>query len=170
MIPRILSCLTVSIALFVPALSAAHAQDLGGWRALTAEEEKARIAGVPSDSVDPAMVEADFDGDGTTDKGLIAVRQSDGARGLIAVLKGKVHVIDPDGIEPSDGLGLAEPGTWETVCGNAFREFHQAACEEGYPARVTLKKPGILWIGNGQTVLYFWNEKAGRFAGAAMVD
>lgn len=145
----------------------ASAQDLGSWRPLTAEEEKSRIGDTPAGSIDPAMIEADFDGDGRKDKALIAVRKSNGSRGLIAVLNGRVHVIDPDSIEPSDSLRVAKPGRWNTICGNAFREFHECA---GYPGRVTLKNPGILAISDGRTVLYVWDRKAKRFNGVLMVD
>jgi hypothetical protein len=147
--------------------SAALAQNLGNWRALTAEEEKARIADVSPESIDPATIEADFDGDGRKDKALIAINQSDGVRGLIAVINGRIHVISPDGVEASDGLGLAESGSWDTVCGNAFREFHD--CRD-YPSRVTLKNPGILRISDGRTTLYFWSRKTRSFDAVLMVD
>ncbi|HZH51445.1 MAG TPA: hypothetical protein VEZ16_06130 [Microvirga sp.] len=152
------------------ASSGAWAQDLGEWRALTEEEENARTEDVESDSIDPAMIEADFDGDKIEDGALIAIRKSDGARGLIVVMKDRVHVIDTEHIGPKDGLGLAPPGSWDTVCGNAFREFHREACNSGYPARIKLKTPGILLIGNGSTVLHFWNPRTKRFNQATIVD
>ena len=151
------------------ACSAAHAQDFGEWRALTAEEEQARIADVPSDSIDPAMIEGDFDGDGTKDKAMIAIRRSDQVRGLIVSLKGRIHVVEAENVEANDGLGLAEPGRWDTVCGNAFREFHQTECRAGYPAQVRLRNPGFLHIGQGHTVLYFWNPRKKLFDAASMV-
>ncbi|MBJ6128038.1 hypothetical protein [Microvirga splendida] len=147
--------------------SAALAQNLGNWRALTAEEEKVRIADISPGSVDPSTIEADFDGNGRKDKALIAINKFDGARGLIVLVHGRVHVISPDGVEASDGLGLAERGSWDTVCGNAFREFHD--CTD-YPSRVMLKNPGILWIGNGRTSLYFWSRKTKSFDVVLVVD
>ncbi|WP_201862558.1 hypothetical protein [Microvirga soli] len=148
--------------------SAALAQNLGNWRALTAEEEKARIANVSPESVDPAMIEADFDGDGRKDKALIAVRKSDGVFGLIAILKGRIHVLDTDLVEASDGLRYAEPRTWDTICGMPA-SANDASCDE-YPSRVILKNPGILWIGNGRTSLYFWSRKTKSFDVVLMVD
>jgi hypothetical protein len=148
--------------------SVAVAQNLGNWRALTADEEKARIGDTPAASVDPSIVEADFDGDGRKDKALIAVRKSDGIFGLIAILRGRIHVLDTDLVEASDGLRYAESGTWDTICGMPDRA-NDASCDE-YPSRVTLKNPGILWIGNGRTSLYFWSRKTKNFDVVLMVD
>ncbi|MBM1171128.1 hypothetical protein [Microvirga arabica] len=160
----------LSIGILVAAPPAAIAQALGEWRALTAEEEQARIGDTPSGETDPSMIEADFDGDGRQDRALVAVRRSNGARGLVVATRGKVQVIKPEDVEPQDGLRLAAPGPWDTVCGNAFRAFHQGTCNDGYPSRVELRNPGILWIGNGRTVLYYWDGKTNRFSGVLMVD
>lgn len=168
-----MKCGTVLIALslslsWLPA-AGALSQDVGPWRALTAEEERARIGDTPAQSIDPSMIEGDFDGDGTKDKALIAIRKSDGVFGLIAILKSRIHVLDTDLVEPSDGLGYAKPGTWKTICGIANRASDDESCKE-YPSRVTLKNPGILWIGNGRTLLYFWDKKTRRFDVVLMVD
>jgi hypothetical protein len=158
---------SIALGLSWPFPSGAQAQDLGEWRALTPKEEKDRIGKTPRSEADPSMIEADFDGDGKKDKALIAIRISDGARGLIAVMNGHIHPINPDGVEPSDGLRFAKPDRWDTVCGHAYREFHD--CTD-YPSHVTLKNPGILWISVGRTVLYFWDRKTKRFDGVLMVD
>ncbi len=160
----------LGLGLLGTACSAALSQNLGEWRTLTAKEERARLGETPISEADPSTIEADFDGDGRKDRALIAVRRSDGARGLVVAMKGRVRVIEPEGVEPQDGLRLAEPGSWDTICGNAFREFHQEPCDEGYPARVDLRNPGILRISNGATILYFWDRTTGRFDSVLMVD
>ena len=157
----------VSAGLSSLPVSSTLSQDFGFWRALTTEEEKARIGDASANSIDPTMIEADFDGDGRKDKALIAIRKIDGARGLIAVLNGRVHVISPDGMEPSDGLGLAKRGISNTDCVSPIREFHDFT---HYPSRVMLKNPGILWIGNGRTSLHFWDRKKKQFDTVLMVD
>jgi hypothetical protein len=87
--------LLLSLSLDLPSLAIPRAlsQDLGPWRALTAEEEKIRIGETPSSEADPSMIEGDFDGDKTKDKALIAVRRSDGIRGLVVLLKSQHHIL-----------------------------------------------------------------------------
>ncbi|MFC4175313.1 hypothetical protein ACFOYU_25140 [Microvirga sp. GCM10011540] len=153
------------LAACTPALS----QELGEWRALTAEEEKSHKGDVPADSADPLSVEADFDGDGRKDKALIAARRADGIRDLIVRMGDRIHVLvrSEEGgasVGAEDGLGLAEPGRWETICGNAFRDLQGGLCEsEQYPEAVTLKHPGLLHISPGEAMLYFWNRKKKTF-------
>lgn len=163
-----LARLLLACALFP---TSALAETASAWRSLTADEERARAGDVVAESLDPAAIEGDFDGDGKKDRAEIMVRTKDMARGLLVSMKGASKVVATgDGVSDQDGLGLAEPGPWDTVCGNAFREFHQKACEDGYPSRLTLKNPGILLIGNGRTMLYFWNPKKKAFGAVVMVD
>src|SRR5215217_4752638 len=129
------SILVAGLGLLGPSMPTAQAQDYGEWRALTSDEEKARIAAVRPGSVAPAVVEADFDGDGTKDKVLIAIRKADGARRVIAVMGNRVHVIEPLGVDAPDGLGLADSGSDDTICGNAFQQLHKEACDD-YPAHM----------------------------------
>jgi hypothetical protein len=154
--------------------SGARARDFGEWRALTAEEENARIGDTPAGSVDPSTIEADFNGDGRTDRALIAVRKSDGVRDLIVDTGDRIHVLvrsEPgrESVEPEDGLGPAKPGRWETICGNAFRELQGGLCEtENYPRTVTLKNPGILHVSPGQAILYYWDRRKKAFASVGL--
>ena len=163
--------LTVSIPVLAP--EGVLARDLGSWRALTAEEEKARIGGTPSESVDPSTIEADFDGDGRRDQALIAVRTSDGARGLIVALKSRLHVLvlsgeNRAGIDADKsalleaGLQVVKPGSWQPNC-------FDDECSRNPPRRIRLKYSGILLYDEGSTVLYYWDAKAKRFAGSLMV-
>lgn len=160
----------VCLCLLWQMCAAALARDLGVWRELTAEEERARTAGTPFESTDPSTIEADFNSDGVKDQAMIAIRRTDQVRGLIAVVKGQVHVlvVEPKTITEYDGLGVAQPGEWNPICGNALRAFHQ--CGPDNPRKLRLKNPGILLIGDGTTVLYYWNEKSKRFQGVMMVD
>lgn len=176
---RILACV-IPLAGGSPAQAQAQAQtqtqDHGGWRALTTEEEKARVGDTPAESVDPAMIEADFDGDGRKDKALIAVRKADGMHNLIVDLGTQVQALiqsDQRGmsVDPQAGLGLAKPGRWETICGNALRKLQGGLCEaERYPAAVTLKRPGILYIENGLTQLYYWDPRRKAFETVILVN
>ncbi len=167
--PRRILPLLLAAGFSVLPISEALSQDFGAWRALTAEEEKARAENSPSVELDPTTIEADFNGDGKTDTALIAVRLSDQARELIVDMNGHTHVLihveeGEERIGPDDGLGLAEPRRWETICGNAFRKLQGGLCEsEGYPKAVTLKNPGFLYISPGQTNLYFWDRKKKTF-------
>jgi hypothetical protein len=167
---RVLWSLALAGALTAPAA----AQDIGRWRALTAGEEKARIGDIPAESVDPSMIEADFDGDGRKDRALIAVRRADQVRDLIADMGDRIHVLvrseeKSAGVGPEDGLGLAKPGRWETVCGNAFRDLQGGLCgSEKYPRAVTLKNPGLLHISPGEAILYFWDRKKKTFDAVAL--
>jgi hypothetical protein len=72
---------------------AALSQNLGEWRALTAEEETIRIGEIPSSEANPSRIEADFDG--KKDKALIAIRKTDNACGLIVSLKGQLQILRP---------------------------------------------------------------------------
>jgi hypothetical protein len=150
----------------------AHAQDLGVWRPLTAEEEKARIGSVPPKDADPSMIEADFDGDRAKDKALIAVRTTDGARGLIVALKSRLHVLvlsgeNKDGTEADKsplldaGIRVAKPGPWRPNC---FED-----CSDNPPKTVVLKNPGILFYDDASTMLYRWDAKNKQFTGSLMV-
>jgi len=189
------SILVAGLGLLGPSMPTAQAQDYGEWRALTSDEEKARIAAVRPGSVAPAVVEADFDGDGTKDKVLIAIRKADGARRVIAVMGNRVNVIEPKGVDAPDGLGLADSGSDDTICGNAFQQLHKEACDD-YPAHmnfrycdgphaahVTLKRPGFLWIGgrgfnlqgflemrSRVYALYVWDRKKGRFLSPSWIS
>ena len=156
----------------LPALlpSAALSQDFGPWRALTAEEERARSGDTLSESADPSLIEGDFNGDGKSDKVLIAIRKADGARQLIAVTRNPNNPVELGAAEPDDGLRLAEPGPWDTICGNAFREFHADLCASGYPRQIRLKNPGVLLVGSGQTSLFYWEAKKKRFDTVVLVD
>jgi hypothetical protein len=164
-----LALVSTAIGLSSLWLSGAQAQDLGEWRLLTAEEEKARIGDSPSNSIDPAMIKADFNGDGRIDTALIAVRKSDQSRDLIVKMDDRIHVLvrsEVSGVSigAEDGLGLAKPGHWDTICGNAFRELQGELCEsEKYPKAVILRNPGLLRISSGEAVLYFWNGKKKAF-------
>ncbi|KAB0267990.1 hypothetical protein [Microvirga brassicacearum] len=118
------------------------------------------------------MIEADFDGNGIKDRAQIAIRKSDQARGVIVTTKGRVHLLlilsegDEIRADHSDlkdnGLGFAKPGRWDTVCGNAFREFQEESCED-YPKSVRLRNPGILVVSNTYALLYFWDRKKEKF-------
>lgn len=164
----------IAIGLSWPLPSGARAQDFEAWRALTAEEDKARSGNAPSASIDPAMIRADFDGDGRIDTALIAVRKADRTRDLIVKAGERIHVLvrsSESGVSvgPEDGLGLAKVGRWDTICGNAFRELQGGLCESGtYPRAVTLKNPGLLLIAPGETVLYFWDIKKRAFDSVAL--
>lgn len=168
---RNLAC-TILIATGSPAL----AQDYGEWRALTEEEDKARIGDTVAESIDPSTIEADFDGDGRTDTALIAVRKADGTRDLIVDLGRSVHVLIRSeergmSVDPEAGLGLAKPRRWDTICGKALRKLQGGLCEsERYPASVTLKLPGILYIENGLTQLYYWDRKKKAFESVVLVN
>ncbi|WP_046867067.1 hypothetical protein [Microvirga massiliensis] len=146
------------------------AADLGTWRELTADEEAVRIAGIPPASIDPSVIEGDFNGDGILDRAMIAIRTTDQVRGLIAVIDSHIHVIagDPGAVGDRDGLGIAPPGRWDPVCGNALREFHE--CDGRQPTTIDLTTSGILLIGEGETVLYFWDKKIPGFRNAVMID
>jgi hypothetical protein len=156
------------------ASSGAEAQDFGEWRALTTEEEKAHNADIPADSVDPVMIEADFNGDGRKDKALIAVRKADQVHDLIVDLGDRIHVLvrseaGGEGVAPGAGVRLAESGRWETICGNAFRDLQGGMCEsENYPRAVSLKRPGIISISDGATLLYYWDRKKKTFASVVL--
>ncbi len=160
------------LMLGLPALlpAAALSQDFGPWRALTAEEERARSGDTLSATADPSLIEGDFNGDGTGDKVLIAIRKADGARHLIAVTQNPNHPVERGTAEPDDGLRLAEPGPWDTICGNAFREFHADLCASGYPKQIRLKNPGVLLVGSGQTSLFYWEAKKKRLDTVVLVD
>ena len=146
------------------------AAGLGTWRELTAEEEAIRIAGIPPASIDPSVIEGDFNGDGIVDRAMIAIRTTDQVRGLIAIINDHVHVIvgDPGAVGDRDGLGIAPPGRWNPVCGNALREFHE--CDARQPTAIDLTITGILFIRENATVLYYWDEKSAGFRSAVMVD
>jgi hypothetical protein len=146
------------------------AADLGAWRELTAEEEAVRIAGIPPASIDPSMIEGDFNGDSIVDRAMIAIRTTDQVRGLIAIINDHVHVVagDPGAVGDRDGLGIAPLGRWNPVCGNALREFHE--CDAGQPTTIDLTTSGILLISEGATVLYFWDQKTLGFQSAVMAD
>lgn len=156
----------VSLCFLGQMCAAAFASDLGVWRKLTDEEEKVRT----TESTDPSAIKADFNGDGIEDLAMIAVRRTDQVRGLIAIVKGKVHVIveEPKVIAEYDGLGLAQPGEWHPICGNALRVFHR--CGPDNLRKLRLKSPAILLIGDGVTVLYYWSERTKHFREVTMVD
>jgi hypothetical protein len=147
-----------------------NAADLGAWRELTAEEEAVRIAGIPPASIDLSTIEGDFNGDGILDRAMIAIRTTNQVRGLVAVIDGHIHVIagDPGAVGDRDGLGITPPGRWNSVCGNALREFHE--CEASQPTTIDLMNPGILLIREGSSVLYYWGDKIPGFRSAVMVD
>jgi hypothetical protein len=167
--------LVAVLGLLSPAMTTAQAQDYGEWRALSSDEEKARIAGVRLSSVAPAVIEADFDGNGTKDKVSIAIRKADGARGVIALIGKRLQVVEIE--KATDALGLADPTSHDTICGKALRELHEEACNDyparvtlkycnGYhPARVTLKHPGFLRIGMRRRMfdLVVWDPNKRRF-------
>jgi len=155
------TCSFMSIVISISSLwlADAQAQDFGEWRALTAEEEKARIGDMPMTSIDSSMIKADFDGDRRIDTALIAVREGDQTRDLIIKMNDQIHVLvrsSESGVTvgPEDGLRLAKATRWDTICGNAFRELQGGLCEsEKYPKAVTLRNPGLLRISSGETVL-----------------
>ena len=161
---------TLSIGLLWQMCMFGFAADLGAWRKLTAEEETIRIAGIPPASIDPSLIEGDFNGDGIVDRAMIAIRTTDQVRGLIAIINDHVHVIvgDPESVGDRDGLGIALPGRWNPVCGNAHREFHE--CDARQPTAIDLTITGILFIRENATVLYYWDEQSAGFRSAVMVD
>lgn len=168
---RVIVRILFGIGLMWLLIPSAQAQDFGPWRPLTTEEEQARIENVPVEDADPSMIEGDFDGDGIQDKALIAIRKADGARDLIALIKtNKVYPLMVGTVDSHDGLRLAESGLWDTICGNAFREFHQKMCANGYPRQINLKNPGILVVSDGQTSLFFWQPQKKRFDAYILVD
>ena len=170
--PRALLRIVLSAGIGLSVLPDATAQDLGAWRALTAEEEKARIGDTPASKADPSTIEADFDGDRTKDKALIAVRSTDGARGLVVSLKAGLHVLvlsgeNRDGTDADKsplleaGIRVAKPGPWRPNC---FED-----CSNNPPKTAVLKAPGILFYDDASTMLYWWDAKRKRFTSTPMV-
>ncbi len=163
----------VAVASILAPLSASGKAPTG-WRDLTPEEERLRVADTAPDSIDPAAIEADFDGDGAKDRAAILVRLADGARGVVVALKNRVVVLafsgsDRSGIDPdaedltlaTGGLGVAKPGLWAPNC---FDDDCKAARRS-----VRLKSTGLIVIDETITLLYYWNPKTGRFARMLMV-
>jgi hypothetical protein len=167
----VLALLSASLPWLAPL--SALSQDFGPWRTLTVEEEKARIAGISPESVDPSLIEADFDGNGKKDKALIAIRKADKARGLIVVLNGQLQVLalfrervpwlddDESGLRDT-GLQIAEPGSWQPNC-------YDDVCFKHPPKKRILKNPGILLLEDLTTMLYFWDPKTKSFGASLMV-
>jgi hypothetical protein len=162
-----------SIGFLCAAGTIALPQDFAAWRTLTAEEEKSRIGDLPVGSSDPSMIQADFNGDGKKDKALIAIRETDGARGLIVALAGRSQILvlseengsgadsDQSGLL-NKGLSIAEPGSWQANC-------YDDECFKHPPRTRILKNPGILFYDGPNTVLYFWDPNSKRFVGSLMV-
>ena len=170
-LPRVAIHILAGIGLVCSLMSGVQAQDFCPWRPLTEEEEQARTENVPAEDADPSVIEGDFDGDGTQDKALIAIRKADGVRDLIVLIRtNRIYPVMVGTVDPRDGMRLAEPGPWDTICGNAFREFHEKMCASGYPKQIKLKNPGILVVSNGQTSLFFWNSKKRLFDAYILVD
>jgi len=164
--------IVLSTGIGLSVLPDAGAQDLGAWRALTTEEEKARVGDTPQKDADPSTIEADFDGDKAKDKALIAVRTTDGARGLVVFLKSGLHVLvlsgeNRDGTDADKsplleaGIRVAKPGPWRPNC---FED-----CVAHPPRTFALRNPGILFYDDGSTMLYWWDAKKKRFTSALMV-
>ena len=150
---------------------AALSQNLGEWRALTAEEETIRIGEIPSSEANPSRIEADFDG--KKDKALIAIRKTDNACGLIVSLKGQLQILvlsadNGNGLNSDQnrlldtGLSIAEPGSWEPNC-------YDDECFKHPPKKRILRNPGILFYDGPNTILYFWEPRTKRFGSSLMV-
>lgn len=135
------------------------------WRAMTLSEFK-RTDQYAIRAENKGMLSAtgDFDGDGRVDHAALA-RHKDGHQyGLVIVLdRAEGATVIPyyttQSFEEiaSQGIGLANPDTYETACGKGYW-----TCAAGEPAKVTLTAPGIAFftIESASSILIWDKAKA----------
>lgn len=144
------------------------------WRAMTLSEFK-RTDQYSIRVENKGMLSAtgDFDGDGRVDHAALA-RHKDGHQyGLVIVLDRTegatvIPYYTTQSFEEiaSQGIGLANPDTYETACGKGYW-----TCAAGEPAKVTLTSPGIAFftIESSSSVL-MWDKAKAAFTMVPLDD
>ncbi len=122
----------------------------------------------------PFRTEADFNGDGLPDEAWILLRESAKGWGLFVFLGQRdgelvVHKLEEGrGDSPAQrfGLGVVEPGQYETACGKGYWD-----CKPDEPEKLTLVLPGLDFFAfESANSFFWWNAKSNAFERTWMSD
>ncbi len=163
---KIQLCISL-ILLATNTLAASEVHVLKGWRLPTEKDMSGDWAEFRKDNPHPYLAQADFNGDGIPDDAYIALSTKGKGWALFVNLnkkKGSPEIIkleEDSGETPAQrmGVGIAEPGTYETACGKGYWD-----CAKDETETLKLKLPAIdLYIFESSNSYFWWDKKHGKF-------
>jgi hypothetical protein len=167
----------VAAFLAILATNVAAASDVfvpKGWRLPNDKDITGVWAELRQKNVNPYLVQADFNGDGIRDDAYIALSMSGRNWALFVNLNKKegnpevVKLDEETGETPPQrmGVGVAEPGTYETACGKGYWD-----CDKDETETLKLILPAIdFYLIESANSCFWWDKKLRRFRRTWMSD